>query len=105
MEYQQALKIKDDPRIRERLGDVFKVRDQTRDALAEYLGGWRIEHTASLAVKIGQIYQALDDILNATTFYEEAQKLPRTDVEALTAGWERALKEGRSRPAVNQENE
>jgi tetratricopeptide (TPR) repeat protein len=106
VEYQQALKIKDDPKIRERLGDVFMLRDQTHEALAEYLGGWRIKPTASLAVKIGQTYQASGDIHNAILFYDEARELPEESTdEAVEAGWERALKEGRSRPAVNQENE
>jgi hypothetical protein len=57
-------------------------------------------------VKIGQTYQASGDIHNAILFYDEARELPEESTdEAVEAGWERALKEGRSRPAVNQENE
>jgi tetratricopeptide (TPR) repeat protein len=96
IEYSEALKLKDDPKIHIKLGDVYRVRDRNDEAIAEYQAAARTADSADVEVKLGQAYQAKKDIPDAIAAYGKAIqfKSDDTDVQdALVAGWEEALKE------------
>ncbi len=99
VEYQEALKLKDDPKLRVDLGDVLRVRDQLDAAINQYkiaaknpnldedsqIKAWR---------SLGQSYQAKGDFPNSVASYNEAIKLDPMDRETLEANravWAEAL--------------
>lgn len=96
VEYQAALKIKNDAKIWEKLGDVFRVENKLDKAANAYRSSLGAEPSAMCAVKLGQTLQADKKIAEAIGAYGQALKLNPNDSEvldALVAGWEAALAE------------
>lgn len=94
IEYQEALKIKDDAPLHEKLGDVFRVQGQDDKAIAEYQAAARTNDTAAIEVKLGQAFQAKGDIPNGIAAYGKAISMKPDDpdvLDALVAGWEAAI--------------
>lgn len=95
VEYAEALKIKDDPKIHIKLGDVYRVRDNVDDAIKEYQGAARAGDSAEVEVKLGQALQAKGDLPGAVAAFGRALGFNPTDsdtLDALQAAWEDALK-------------
>ncbi|MBA3994088.1 MAG: hypothetical protein C0469_11225, partial [Cyanobacteria bacterium DS2.3.42] len=95
VEYAEALKIKDDPKIHIKLGDVYRVRDNVDDAIKEYQGAARSGDSAEVEVKLGQALQAKGDLPGAVAAFGRALGFNPTDsdtLDALQAAWEDALK-------------
>ncbi len=96
IEYQAALRIKDDGATHMALGDVYRVRDMNDKAINEYKAATKSADSAELEVKLGQAYQARKDLPNAIGAYGRAIQYKSDDpdvLDALKAGWEEALKE------------
>lgn len=94
IEFQEALKIKDDAPMHEKLGDVFRVQGQDDKAIAEYQAAARTNDSAAIEVKLGQAYQAKGDIPNGIAAYGKAISMKPDDpdvLDALVAGWEAAI--------------
>ncbi|MBX9724891.1 MAG: tetratricopeptide repeat protein, partial [Candidatus Obscuribacterales bacterium] len=90
VEYGEALKIKDDPKVRIDLGDVLRVRDRIDDAINQYKvaaksQGLDLDSQVKAWTSLGQCYQAKKDYPNSVAAYNEAIKLNRTDRETLEA--------------------
>lgn len=101
VEYGEALKIKDDAPLHEKLGDVFRVRDENDKAIEQYQAAGRVADSASIEVKLGQAYQAKKDIASAIGAYSKAISMKSDDPDvqdALVAGWEEALKDSPTEP-------
>ncbi|MBA4078624.1 MAG: hypothetical protein C0508_26590, partial [Cyanobacteria bacterium PR.023] len=101
VEYQEALKLKDDGPLHEKLGDVFRVRDENDKAIEQYQAAGRVADSASIEVKLGQAYQAKKDIASAIGAYSKAISMKSDDPDvqdALVAGWEEALKDSPTEP-------
>ena len=101
VEYSEALKLKDDPKIHMKLGDVYRVRDELDKAIVEFTAATRSGDNADIEVRLGQAYQAKKDIPNAITAYGKALALKSDDpdvLDALVAGWEEAFKENPTAP-------
>lgn len=95
VEYAEALKIKDDPKIHVKLGDVYRVRDNVDDAIKEYQAAARSGDSAEVEVKLGQALQAKGDLPNAVIAFGKALAFKPDDsdtLDALQAAWEDALK-------------
>jgi len=96
IEYSEALKIKDDPKVHTKLGDVYRVRDENDKAIAEFQAAAKLADGAEIEIKLGQAFQAKKDIPNAIVCYGKAIGFKSDDPEvqdALVAGWEEALRE------------
>lgn len=95
VEYAEALKLKDDPKIHIKLGDVYRVRDNVDDAIKEYQAAARSGDSAEVEVKLGQALQAKGDLPNAVVAFGKALSFKPDDsdtLDALQAAWEDALK-------------
>lgn len=102
VEYKAALRIKNDAKIWEKLGDVFRVENKLAKAANAYQTAFNTEASAMRAVKLGQTLQANKQIAKAIMAYGAALKLNSHDPEvldALVAGWEAALAENPIAPA------
>lgn len=96
IEFQAALRLKDDSKIHMSLGDVYRVRDMNKQAIEEYKAASKSSDSAELEVKLGQAYQSTKDLPNAIASYGRAIQYKSDDpdvLDALKAGWEEALKE------------
>lgn len=98
VEFAAALKIKDDPKLRVDLGEVYSVRGLVDDAIAQLTAaaksGLPPADAVRAMVRLGQQYQAKKDLKNAIASYGEALKIKSDDREALEsfkAGWLDAL--------------
>ncbi len=94
IEFQEALKIKDDAPMHEKLGDVFRVQGQDDKAITEYQAAARTNDSAAIEVKLGQAFQAKGDIPNGIAAYGKAISMKPDDpdvLDALVAGWEAAI--------------
>lgn len=101
VEYSAAIKIKPDALIYKRLGDLYRIRDQNRDALCAYLDSAKISDSASLQVSIGSCCLALKDIPSALAAYQKAIVMDPKDPDvqdALLMGWDSAVLENSSAP-------
>lgn len=106
VEFQAALRIKNDAALHVELGDVLRVRDRVDDATNEYraalsAGGLPPADMAKTYVKLGQAYQAKKDLHNAIEAFGDAIKFKNDDpdvLDALKAGWEEALHENPTAP-------
>jgi tetratricopeptide (TPR) repeat protein len=95
VEYQAALMIKDDPGVREKLGDVYSFLFKYDKAINEYQNGIRIKDSAILEVKLARAYMAKNDVATAIGALGRALKLNSTDpdvLDALVAAWGEAVK-------------
>lgn len=95
VEYAESLKLKDDPKIHVKLGDVYRVRDNVDDAIREYQAAARTADSAEVEVKLGQALQAKGDLPNAVKAFGQALSFKPDDtdtLDALQAAWEDALK-------------
>jgi len=96
IEFLEALKIKDDPKIHMNLGEVYRVLDQNDKAINEFKIGALAGDSAEIEVKLGQAYQAKGDLNNAIQCYGKAITFKSDDAEvqeALITGWSKALEE------------
>jgi tetratricopeptide (TPR) repeat protein len=94
IEYSEALKIKDDPAIHAKLGDVYLLRDENDKAIAEYQAAAKLADGADIEVELGQAFQAKKDIPDAQTRKQYDQALneyqlaakadPHNDISADT---------------------
>jgi len=101
VEYGEALKLKDDGPVHEKLADVYRVRDENDKAIEQYQAAGRSGDSAAIEVKLGQAYQAKKDITNAIAAYTKAISMKSDDPdvqEALVSGWEEALKDSPTEP-------
>ena len=90
VEYQEALKLKDDPKLRVDLGDVLRVRDQVDSAINQYkiaVKNPNLDEDSQIKAwrSLGQSYQAKGDFPNSVASYNEAIKLDPMDRETLEA--------------------
>ena len=95
VEYQAALLIKDDPGVREKLGDIYSFIQKYDKAITEYQNGIRIKDSAILEVKLARAYMAKNDVATAIGALGRALKLNSTDpdvLDALVAAWGEAVK-------------
>lgn len=101
VEYREALKLKDDASIHEKLGDVLRVTDRVDEAIAEYQAAARTQDSASIEVKLGQSFQTKKDLPNAIAAYGRAISMKSDDPDvqdALVAGWEAAVRDNPTAP-------
>jgi tetratricopeptide (TPR) repeat protein len=101
VEYQEALKLKDDPAIHEKLGDVYRVRDENDKAITEYQAAARTQDSAAIEVKLGQALQAKGDLASAIGAFGRAITMKSDDpdvLDALVSGWEAAIKDNPMAP-------
>lgn len=95
VEYQAALMIKDDPSVREKLGDVYSFILKYDKAINEYQNGIKLKDSAILEVKLARAYMAKNDVATAIGALGRALKLNSTDpdvLDALVAAWGEAVK-------------
>jgi tetratricopeptide (TPR) repeat protein len=95
IEFSEALKIKDDPKLHVELGDIYRVRDEADKAINQYKLAAQSDDNADVEVKIGQAYQSKNDLPNAIAAYGKAIAFKSDDADvqdALVAGWEGALR-------------
>lgn len=95
IEFSEALKLKDDPKLRVELGDIYRVRDDADKAISQYKLAAQADDNADVEVKIGQAYQSKNDLPNAIAAYGKAIAFKSDDPDvqdALVAGWEGALR-------------
>lgn len=95
VEFQAALRLKDDVAVHINLGDVYRVRDMNAQAIEQYKSATSSADSAQLELKLGQAYHATGDLPNAIAAYGRAIqfKPDNPDVlDALIAGWGDALK-------------
>jgi tetratricopeptide (TPR) repeat protein len=96
IEFLEALKIKDDPKIHMNLGEVYRVLDQNDKAIEQFKIAASAGDSAEIEVKLGQAYQAKGDLNNAIQCYGKAITYKSDDPEvqeALITGWSKALEE------------
>jgi tetratricopeptide (TPR) repeat protein len=101
IEYGEACKIKDDPKLRTEMGNIFRVRDDNDAAIAQYQIAARLQDSAEIEVKMGQAYMAKKDVPNAIACFGKALALKPDDpdvLDALFVGWDTALKENPMAP-------
>lgn len=101
IEYGEACKIKDDPKLRIEMGNIFRVRDENDKAIEQYQIAARMQDSAEAEVKMGQAYMAKKDVPNAITCFGKALALKPDDpdvLDALFVGWDTALKENPMAP-------
>jgi tetratricopeptide (TPR) repeat protein len=106
VEFQAALRIKNDGKLHAALGDVLRVRDRVDEAVQEYraalsAGGMDPADVAKTNVKLGQAYQAKKDLKDAILAFGDAIKYKSDDpdvLDALKVGWEEALRENPQAP-------
>lgn len=101
IEYIEALRLKEDPKIHAKLGDVYRVRDELDKAIEEFQAAARGGDSADVQVKLGQSYQAKKDLPNAIAAFGRALTLKSDDpdvLDALQAGWNEALRENPQAP-------
>lgn len=99
VEFQEALKLKDDPKLRVDLGDVLRVRDQLDAAINQYKiaaksPGLDVDGQIKAWRSLGQSYQAKSDFPNSVAAYNQAITLDPTDRETLEANravWAEAI--------------
>jgi tetratricopeptide (TPR) repeat protein len=95
IEFSEALKIKDDPKLHIELGDIYRVKDESEKAINQYKLAAQSDDNADIEVKIGQAYQSKNDLPNAIQAYGKAIGFKSDDPDvqdALVAGWEGALR-------------
>lgn len=96
IEFLEALKIKDDPKIHISLGEVYRVVDQNDKAINEFRIASMQDDNADIEVKLGQAYQAKGDLQAAIGCYGKAIRFKSDDPEvqeALVTGWTKAIDE------------
>ena len=96
IEFSEALKLKDDPAIHVKLGEVYRVLDQNDKAIDEFKAAAQGGDNANIEVKLGQAYQAKGDLPQAIGCYGRAITFKSDDPdvqEALKTGWEKAVNE------------
>lgn len=106
VEFQAALRLKNDAKLHVALGDVLRVRDRVDEAINEYraalsAGGMEPADVAKTNVKLGQAYQAKKDLKDAILAFGDAIKYKSDDpdvLDALKVGWEEALRENPQAP-------
>ncbi len=94
VEYSEATRLKDDPKIHVKLGDVYRVRDDLDNAITEYQAAVRAGDSADVELKLGQAFQAKNQISDAISAYAKALTLKPDDpdvLDGLVTGWEAAL--------------
>ena len=95
IEFNEALKLKDDPKLHVELGDIYRVKDDADKAINQYKLAAQSDDNADVEVKIGQAYQSKNDLPNAISAYGKAISFKSDDPDvqdALVAGWEGALR-------------
>jgi tetratricopeptide (TPR) repeat protein len=95
IEFTEATKIKDDPKVHVTLGDIYRVRDEADKAINEYKLAAQSDDNADVEVKMGQAYQSKNDLPDAIQAYGKAISFKSDDQDvqdALVAGWEGALR-------------
>ena len=101
IEYGEACKIKDDPKLRIEMGNIYRVRDENDQAIQQYQAAAKIQDSAECEVKMGQAYMAKKDVPNAIACFGKALGLKPDDpdvLDALFVGWDTALKENPMAP-------
>lgn len=101
VEFREAVKLKDDATIHERLGDILRVRGEDDNAVAEYQAASRIADSASIEVKLGQAFLSKKDLPSAIAAFGRAISMKSDDPDvqdALVVGWEAALKDNPTAP-------
>jgi superkiller protein 3 len=101
IEYGEACKIKDDPKLHVEMGNIFRVRDDNDSAIIQYQQAARLQDSAEIEVKMGQAYMAKKDVPNAIACFGKALALKPDDpdvLDALFVGWDTALKENPMAP-------
>ena len=99
VEFQEALKIKDDPKLRVDLGDVLRVKDQLDAAIGQYKlassnPNLDVDGKIKAFRSLGQSYQAKGDFPNSVAAYNQAITLDPGDRETLEANravWSEAV--------------
>lgn len=93
--YARSIESSTDALAHEKLGDIYRVRDDNSNALAQYLIAKGIVNSASIEVKIGQTYLAERNYCMAVQAFNGALVQSTDDPlvqEALVAGCEELLK-------------
>ncbi|MBX3148909.1 tetratricopeptide repeat protein [Candidatus Obscuribacterales bacterium] len=101
VEYQAALAIKDDPGVREKLGDVYRIIDKVDSAITEYNRAIALKDSEHLQVKLAQAFQAkkhLSEALNAINRAMAFNSKNPDALDALVAIWEDMLKNNPTSP-------
>lgn len=100
VEYAAALMLKDDPKLRIDLGDVYRVRDQVDRAIDQYKVAAKSpaldpDSQVRAWTSLGQCYQAKQDYPNSVASYNQAILINRSDRETLEANravWDEAVR-------------
>jgi tetratricopeptide (TPR) repeat protein len=101
VEYQAALRIKDDATVREKLGDVYRVQDKLDKAIAEYNSAVAMRDSAAVEVKLAQALQSKNDLSGALNATQKAMTLNPKDpdvLDALVTVWEGLLRQNPTAP-------
>ncbi len=95
IEFNEALKIQDDPKLHAVLGDIYRVKDDPGNAINQYKIATLEGDNADIEIKLGQAYQSKNDLGNAISAYNKALQFKSDDPDvqdALISGWEGALR-------------
>lgn len=95
IEFNEALKIQDDPKLHAVLGDIYRVKDDPNNAINQYKVASLEGDNADIEIKLGQAYQSKNDLANAIAAYNKALSFKSDDPDvqdALISGWEGALR-------------
>ncbi len=95
IEFTEALKIQDDPKLHAVLGDIYRVKDDANNAINQYKIASLEGDNADIEIKLGQAYQSKNDLANAIAAYNKALSFKSDDPDvqdALISGWEGALR-------------
>lgn len=101
VEYQAALKLKDDGPTHEKLGDCCRVKDRVDEAIEEYRLALNAKDSALVRVKLGQALQTKDALAESISEFKQALALEpneRETLESLRSGWEAALNKNPTAP-------
>lgn len=100
VEFAEALKLKNDPKLRVELGKLYRVKDQVDNAIQQFKQASStpdldIDSRVEAFTGLGQAYQAKGDYPNSVAAYREAINLDRTNRDTLLANqavWEEAVR-------------
>lgn len=100
VEFAEALKLKNDPKLRVELGKLYRVKDQVDKAIEQFkmasgTPDLDLDSKVEAFTGLGQAYQAKQDYPNSVAAYREAINLDRTNRDTLLANqavWEEAVR-------------
>lgn len=100
VEFSEALKLKDDPKLRVELGKLYRVKDQIDRAIEQFRQASNskdldIDSKVEAFTGLGQAFQAKQSYPESVAAYREAINLDRTNRDTLLANqavWEEAVR-------------